>query len=197
MITTIIFDLSDVYINGVVGVDKYIQKNISQKISMKNIFITEIDQLFRGEISENLFWQAVIDKNKWNMQISDLENAIRMNFKEIKGTKKIIVKLRKKGYTLGLLSIHAREWVDYCNNIFGHHSLFDHISYSFESGIFKPKKKAYTELLKKLNVDPQECIFIDDKLENVEGAMKLGMLGIEFKNAIQLERDLKNRGIAI
>ena len=32
----------------------------------------------------------------------------------------------------------------------------------------------------KYNLNPEECVFIDDRLENIEGGRKLGMEGIVF-----------------
>jgi small GTP-binding protein len=56
----------------------------------------------------------------------------------------------------------------------------------------KPDKLIYKALLKKYDLKAQNCLFIDDKPENVETARKLGMRGIVFKNGTtDLERELK------
>ena len=44
-----------------------------------------------------------------------------------------------------------------------------------EEGIKKPDPKIFLLTCNRLDVRPEECVFIDDTLENVEAANKLGM----------------------
>jgi FMN phosphatase YigB (HAD superfamily) len=39
-------------------------------------------------------------------------------------------------------------------------------------------------------LEAEECVFIDDKLINVIAAQNLGIFGLKFDNAIQLEKEL-------
>jgi small GTP-binding protein len=56
----------------------------------------------------------------------------------------------------------------------------------------KPDKLIYKTLLKKYDLKAQNCLFIDDRAENVDTAKKLGMRGIVFKNGTtDLEREMK------
>ncbi len=66
---------------------------------------------------------------------------------------------------------------------------------SADAGASKPSKKAYQALLDKLKLKPAEVIFIDDKKRNIDGAKKLGIKGIVFKNLAQLKRDLEKLGV--
>jgi putative hydrolase of the HAD superfamily len=45
-------------------------------------------------------------------------------------------------------------------------------------GVLKPHKLMYTTALKELGVKPEEALFIDDNIVNVEAAKKLGMQGM-------------------
>ena len=47
-------------------------------------------------------------------------------------------------------------------------------------GMIKPDAGIYQCLFDKYNLNPEECVFIDDRLENIEGGRKLGMEGIVF-----------------
>ena len=47
-------------------------------------------------------------------------------------------------------------------------------------GMIKPDADIYQCLFDKYNLNPEECVFIDDRLENIEGGRKLGMEGIAF-----------------
>ncbi len=58
----------------------------------------------------------------------------------------------------------------------------------------KPDERIYSCLLEKYSLSPQECVFLDDLAENVEGAKKLGIHGIHFQGyedaSAKLERML-------
>lgn len=190
MISTIIFDLSGVYLYGLLGSTKHIQKKIDFKITDSAIFIPAVDQLFLGQISEEEYWKTVIRKNSWNIDVDDLKNAVRKNFKEVKGTRKIIEKLRQNGYKLGLLSNHAREWVEYCEITYKYHQLFHQVVYSYDVGASKPNKDIFQIILKKLRVKPKECISIDDHDKNIITAQNMGFNTILFTSASNLKRKL-------
>ena len=54
----------------------------------------------------------------------------------------------------------------------------------------KPNKDIYESFLNKFDVKAAECVFIDDKPENIEGCKTVGMNGIVFKNSNQLKHEL-------
>lgn len=199
MITTIIFDLAEVYLKGLYGVEHILEPilDLSAKEIYSKLQGKDLEFLFHGKISEDEYLQRVIRKNKWKIENSILKKAIRDNFEEIKGTRKIIEKLKQRGYKLGLLSVHTKEWVDYCNEKFDYHKLFDSILYSFEVAASKPDKKVYKLILERLGARPKECIFIDDYFDNLIPARKLGIKTIHFKNPRQLKKELASLRINI
>lgn len=69
-------------------------------------------------------------------------------------------------------------------------SLIDGMVISSEVNLLKPDTMIYRKLLAKYALQADECIFIDDRQENVETAKQLGMSGIVFENAAQLEQQL-------
>ncbi|MDD3481058.1 MAG: HAD family phosphatase, partial [Patescibacteria group bacterium] len=66
----------------------------------------------------------------------------------------------------------------------------ENIFVASEIGFVKPHKEAFEYVLKRLNVKPIESVFVDDSAINVEGAKKLGINGILFKNIKQLKKEL-------
>ena len=69
---------------------------------------------------------------------------------------------------------------------------FDDITFSAEVGVAKPDPLIYRQALEKLDVRPEEAIFVDDMPINVEAAKMLGMHGIIFQNAEQTIADVKS-----
>lgn len=72
---------------------------------------------------------------------------------------------------------------------------FDGIVVSGVEKTRKPFLPIYQILLERYNVEPTTAVFIDDSLPNVEAARSLGIHGIHFHSAAQLEKDLKDLGV--
>lgn len=68
---------------------------------------------------------------------------------------------------------------------------FDSLVISAEAGVMKPKAEIYQMALGQLGVSANEALFVDDFIENVEGARALGMAAIHFQNPEQAIRDVK------
>lgn len=58
---------------------------------------------------------------------------------------------------------------------------FNGVFVSSDYLMLKPDVKIYETFLNKYGLDPKECLFVDDRMENVEGAEKAGMNGFCFK----------------
>ncbi|XP_048424527.1 LOW QUALITY PROTEIN: flavin mononucleotide hydrolase 1, chloroplatic [Pyrus x bretschneideri] len=75
-----------------------------------------------------------------------------------------------------------------------------YLSWTFCScitGKRKPDPEFYLEVVRHLEVDPGSCIFVDDRMRNVEAAKEVGIVGLHFKNADSLRQDLLSMGIDI
>lgn len=197
MITTIIFDLSEVLLTGLLGTERQIYDMYGLKVENSQWKIKEQEKFFHGEITEDEYFDAVIKKYGWQINANHLKTAVRKNFREIDGTRDILIKLKENGYILGLLSIHAKEWVDFCEEKYGYHKLFDSITYSFEVSVSKPDPKAFELIMDKLKVKPSECLFIDDYVVNIEAAGKLGITSVQFKSSEDLLKELRKLKIKI
>jgi epoxide hydrolase-like predicted phosphatase len=71
------------------------------------------------------------------------------------------------------------------------HDLFDSIFCSGDEGLAKPDPAAFQMILQRLDVKPEEAVFIDDTIEHVLAARRLGLRGILFTTAEELARQLE------
>ncbi len=62
---------------------------------------------------------------------------------------------------------------------------------SYEVKMVKPNKDIYEYLLNKYSLKADECLFFDDRKENIDGAEKAGIHGILFQNIDQAKADLE------
>lgn len=58
-------------------------------------------------------------------------------------------------------------------------------TYSYLIRACKPEKEIYEAFFRENHVNPAECLFLDDKPENIEAAKKWGMKGIIFKKNLE------------
>ena len=70
--------------------------------------------------------------------------------------------------------------------------LFDVVFCSGDEGMVKPDPTVFSVTLARLDVMPQESVFIDDTKEHVEAALKLGLHGIVFTTAESLQAELSD-----
>ncbi len=88
------------------------------------------------------------------------------------------IKQLRKSYKLGLLTnVHKNGLADYFAPGFLN-QYFDVIVASGDVGYAKPEPQAYQLAAEKLGVRMDECIFVDDRQENIDGAQALGMATI-------------------
>lgn len=116
---------------------------------------------------------------------------------EISGTVKILHKLKNKNYKLIALTNWSAETFPIALKKYKFLELFDGIVVSGEIKMLKPFNKIYHYTLNKYNLKPKECVFIDDRLNNVEGAIKCGILGILFESPQKLIVNLKKIKVEI
>jgi len=65
-------------------------------------------------------------------------------------------------------------------NKFEINDLFKTIIISGDVGLRKPDKRIFLLLLEKIQSSPEECVFIDDNLYNLETASRLGIKTVRF-----------------
>jgi HAD superfamily hydrolase (TIGR01509 family) len=73
-------------------------------------------------------------------------------------------------------------------------SRFKGLVVSGEEGVVKPDPAIYQLMLRRFELRPEECVFIDDKAANVAAAQALGVNAIQFENPAQLETALRDYG---
>jgi FMN phosphatase YigB (HAD superfamily) len=195
MIRCIIFDLSEVLIAGLVG----IEKTLSLELPVPEDEILPcfagrwLEELLVGNISEKAYLNRIIAREGWQIDVVTLQAAIRHNFhKMVEGAVDILMALAYS-YELALLSDHAREWVSYIKPIHPFLQVFGRTFFSYDLKTLKNDPQTFLHVLDVMSVSPDECLFIDDNPANVRVARSVGIPGIRFVNAGQLAAELDGR----
>ncbi len=74
-------------------------------------------------------------------------------------------------------------------------TLFSTIVVSSKEKITKPDRRIYEIALERMKLSAEDILFVDDRVENLEGAKALNIQGIQYESLIQLKKDLTQLGI--
>ena len=183
-IKAIIFDLGGVILNinyqntidsfkklGITNTESFYSKEMQSQIF--NLFET-------GKITDKKFLSELKKLTK-NATIREIKNAWDSMLLNLPESRLDTLSLLKNKYRLFLLSntnaIHVNsirnklgdiKWESFCN-------LFEEIYLSHEIGERKPDIEAFQFILRKQNLSSSEVLFIDDSLQHIKGAKRLGI----------------------
>ena len=102
----------------------------------------------------------------------------------------LIRSLKEKGYGVYLLSNYGVTPFKYAKENMKFFDEVDGMIISHEVGLIKPEPGIYELLFEKYGLVPEECVFIDDRADNIEAAMDMGMSGIVFDDIGNVKKQL-------
>ena len=146
------------------------------------------------------FAEGVAELSKQFPHYSELIQAYHDHWTDsigdyIEGTVEIMKRLKKAGYQLYGLSNWSAETFPIAREQYDFFDLLDDIIISGEVGVVKPEPEIFEIALERAGRPASECLFIDDALENIEQARRMGFATIHFQSPEQLERELHNLGL--
>jgi glucose-1-phosphatase len=109
----------------------------------------------------------------------------------------LIAAVRRSGMRTGILSnTCVAHWEFLAHGLLGKHlTLFDTVVLSFEERVMKPHQSIYERAAEYARTPPGEILFVDDRVENVEGARNAGFDARLFSSVEQLKVALETEGI--
>ena len=101
-----------------------------------------------------------------------------------------VQRLRQAGYPTGILSNFGNNARQLWREVYPFIDYFDGITISSEVGVMKPDPKIYHVAAERVGVKPKEALFIDDFIQNIEGALAVGMKAIHFTDPDTVQKKL-------
>jgi HAD superfamily hydrolase (TIGR01509 family) len=199
MIRAILFDLSDVLVVGLTGIEARLQPYLpypGDEILRQLRGDAMLDFLL-GYCSEEEYLGRVKRDYGWKPDIDQIKAIIRQHFTTAMPGASDIVTSLAEDYPLYLLSDHGREWARYIEAKHAFLGLLRRRFYSFDLHLRKNNPEAYREVLRQIDVPAAECLFIDDRPGFLAAASQVGLAGILFENSDQLRYKLREHSIAI
>lgn len=185
MIKNIIFDMGNVLLdyNPQVPLDTFLSSDDDKEIIKKELF--QGPEWILGDLGlitpEGKF--EAISKRVPERLHEGLRNCIEKwhhFMPSVAGAKEFVSRAKKEGYHIYVLSNASTEFYTYFPKEYDM-KMFDGIVVSADLHIIKPDAAIYQYIIDKYQLCPKECLFIDDRVENVEAAQRMGICGEIFK----------------
>lgn len=153
----------------------------------------------RGDLNGLTFWQKLVSDaaldlaphdihalNRWDARMWTTSNPQMLAWHQA---------LKADGLKTAILSNMGDTVMESIAEEFAWIEDFDLLIWSYQHRMAKPEPAIYELLLDKLGTAPDETLFLDDKLENIEAARQLGIVGLQFSTVEKLRQDLISTGL--
>ncbi len=152
--------------------------------AIKDLFRTDPEALRdlrgleTGDLSESEF-EATIGKR---LGLENPDGLIDSMFTGMKPLEPMVDAVREIHATELLTGLVSNSWstAHYDRKLLA--ELFDTVVISAEVGLHKPQPEIYRLVAERLEVEPAQCIFVDDLKENCDGAEGVGMTAIRHRD---------------
>lgn len=201
MIKNVVFDLGNVLLKGdpsIVLEKMKLQDEIFKDI--KSRFFENWNYLDLGE--ESL--EEHFNNCKFDFDIDESIREVLLNYFKYRPFNNEMIelmnKLKQNNYKIFILSNNNKEAYNYLKQL----PIFECVDgwiVSCDYNVIKPSKDIYIKLFDTFNINPEECYFIDDNIENIEMGLILGMKGfsidVERQELYELIDDMKANSIVL
>jgi putative hydrolase of the HAD superfamily len=154
----------------------------------------------RGDFTGLEFWQRLVANAGLTLQYDQIDSLNAWDARMWTSINPAMLawhqQLKAQGLKTAILSNMGDTVMESILEKFTWIEDFDVLIWSYQHRLAKPEAAIYKLLLDRLCTAPEETLFLDDKLENIEAAHKLGIRGLQFSTVTQLRKDLIASGFS-
>lgn len=205
--SVLVFDIGKVFIDyvNVYEDESFLRKFTAKRETVKNFF-TATGPFFafeRGDVSDRNFFFAVESELGYRAGFEDFVVDFNdgMRFEIVSEMKDFLFRLKAEygdeaePWALSNVNgIHLAYWIRRWPGFFAN---FRERFFSCEMGARKPEEEIYVRALERGGRKAEDCLFIDDRAENVIAAERLGMDAAIFTGLAPLRNFLRSRGFYV
>ncbi len=151
----------------------------------------------RGDISAAAYYDFFCQQTGTRPDRTALEQAGSDIFEPMEASLGLVATLAGAGHRLGLLSNVGPVHWDFVG--YGRFppipECFEVLVLSYKARSAKPEPDIYGQAIARAGVPAAEIFFVDDRKENVSGALEAGIDAVQFTSTAQLVKDLRNRHV--
>jgi FMN hydrolase / 5-amino-6-(5-phospho-D-ribitylamino)uracil phosphatase len=123
-----------------------------------------------------------------------VRKAILTGFLFVEGMEPLLRELKSRSARIWALSNYP-SWVETLRRELSLDRFFEGYVVSYQIGARKPDPKMFLALCQQTRVAANDCVLVDDRVENVDGARRFGMTALLFSGSFRLREDLTALGI--
>jgi HAD superfamily hydrolase (TIGR01509 family) len=199
MIEALLFDLGKVLVDFDFerGMQRFAAKTSLTREQFEQVIWDKhwIRRYERGEISTGEYLAHLNERGKLNMTLDEFHEAWSAVFlPDLILPEQLLINL-KKNYPLILVSNTNESHASFVSK---RYSVFDHFGHrilSHEVGSLKPDLKIYRAAIEASGKPASALFFVDDREENIEAALSLGIQAHLFRTPAGLFQAFKQHGI--
>ena len=194
MIKSIVFDMGNVLLdyNPEVPLNKFCQSEEAKDIIRRELFGgPEWVQLDLGNITVEQAYNSISSRipEKYHSELKECIYKWDICMVPLEGAKEFLQYVKTNEYKIFILSNAHKSFYEYFPRAIDL-NIFDGVVVSADIHAVKPDKKIYEYILDKYSLNPAECLFIDDRADNVAGATAAGMNAFQFKNDFEAVKNI-------
>lgn len=190
MIKALFFDSGDVIIKEGFnpGIKEYEKK---YNLPEGSLYVSAHDRQYwkeftLGDITEKEYFDNILnDYQGSKLNIPELKSIINNNFKPNTELLEFLKNIKDR-FILGIISNHPKEWFERCVKKFSWDKIFSIYVVSGNIHFRKPDSRIFEYALNQAKLSPNECMYIDNRPDILEGATKLGFATILYLNNKQI-----------
>ena len=190
----IIFDFTGIFSNDdeILFIDAISRKHNIERSKVEEVFYKLQKEAEYGKLEEKEFCERFCKELSIPLDYGLLDFKFTLKKMINPEMMNLVDELRKKGFKLGLLSNDSNASWSRAKKALDIELHFDIIVFSHMVGARKPSEEIFQYLLKNLNLEKEEIIFIDDSEKNVKGAEDIGIKSFLFKTLDQIKKEILN-----
>jgi putative hydrolase of the HAD superfamily len=151
-----------------------------------------------GKLSGVMFWERFKELSGLNLTEEELAELNRQDARMWTTSDPAMLawqqKLKAHGIRTAILSNMGDSVLENIEREFAWIHGFDVLVWSYQHGMAKPDPAIYQRALEQMGTAPRETLFVDDKMENITAARKLGMKAVQFSTVDRLREELTAAG---
>jgi FMN phosphatase YigB (HAD superfamily) len=164
---------------------------LEQLLSVKHP--TSWIQFEKGQITEAEYL-ATFFRDGRPVDGAGLRDCLRRSYSWVDGMEDLTAELKALGYEMHALSNYS-TWFEMIEESLNLSRFLRWTFVSCLTGFRKPDPGAYLGAAAQLQVAPTQCLFIDDREENVRAAMDVGMDAVRMVDCDQIRHELAQRSL--
>ena len=170
--------------------------NVSAEEVRRVLFQTDLQRRYEtGLISSDQFYDEFSVATGSNSDKDALLLAGSDIFSLNRPIEPLITALSEGNIPIGILSNTCQAHWEFIVERYAIVRRFSQAILSFEVKSMKPDQQIYREAIKAAGVRASKIFFMDDRIENVQGAKAVGMDAVLFRNADELAQQLRDRNV--